>query len=46
MHNITKSQLKAWLEEKGDMLLIDVLPKETFAVRHNAHKLSFVVVTT
>ena len=31
---ITRSELKAWINEKGDMLLVDLLPKESFAKWH------------
>lgn len=34
MNNITRSQLKTWIEERGDMLLVDVLPKESYDKLH------------
>ena len=34
MHNVEESQLQIWLDEEGDMLLIDVLSTEDFAKRH------------
>lgn len=34
MHTVTKSQLEQWIDSKQDMLLIDVLPKESFKKQH------------
>ena len=34
MQTITQSQLKQWLDSKQDMLLIDVLSKESFNKQH------------
>ncbi len=34
MRTIIKSQLKQYLDQKQDMLLIDVLPKEMFIKQH------------
>jgi rhodanese-related sulfurtransferase len=34
MQIITKSQLQQWIDSKQDMLLVDVLPKESFNKQH------------
>ncbi len=34
MQNVSKSQLRQWIDNKQDMLLIDVLPRESFNKQH------------
>jgi len=34
MQTVSKSQLKQWIDQKQDMTLIDVLPKENFQKQH------------
>lgn len=34
MKTVSKSQLKQWVDQKQDLLLIDVLPKDNFNKQH------------
>jgi len=34
MQTLTRSQLKQWIDDKKDMILIDVLPEDSFRNQH------------
>ena len=34
MNNISHNELNTWIEKHGDMLLVDVLPKESYDKQH------------